>query len=196
MKTLFTFALAGLVSFASLANEKDNEDLMALSDAKANYKTVNVLLKEDVGQAKIAIYDMNGKRLYQNRIKDADRDQVIPYNMEELPCGEYQVQITTDEEEVTYSVNTFNKPIPAAELPLKAHGKELDNNKVRLAVFGLLEPGVQVEIRYEDSDRILHSETIDTPNAFTKNFSFEGVEAEDIYFHVTDALGRTKVIHI
>ncbi|MDN3204598.1 hypothetical protein [Algoriphagus sediminis] len=195
MKTLFTIALAGFVSMSSLANE-NNEDLMALSGAKANYKTVNVLLKEDVGEARIAIYDMNGKRLHQRKVKDADRDQVIPYNLEDLPCGEYQVEITTDEESVSYTVNTFNRPIPVEELPLKANGKKLDNNKVNLSVFGLVEPGVEVEIRYEENDRVLHAETIETPKAFSKNYSFDGVEAEDIYFHLTDALGRTRVIHL
>lgn len=194
MKTLFTLALAGLVSFASLANDK-NEDLSALSDAKAQYKKVNVLLKEAVGKAKVAILTKDGKRLHQTKVKDADRDQIIPYNMEELPCDEYIVQITTDEEEVSYTVNTYNRAIPAEELPLKAHGKMMDNNSISLAVFGLVEPGVEVEIRYEDGNKILHSETIDTPEAFRKKYTFEGVPADEIYVHVTDAIGRTKVIH-
>ena len=63
MKTLFTFALAGALSFSSLvANASD--DLMALSDVKAKFKTVNVLLKGGVGEAKVSIMDKTGKKLH------------------------------------------------------------------------------------------------------------------------------------
>lgn len=190
-----TIALAGLISFSALAND-NNEDLMEMSDVKARYKTVNVLLKEGVGEAKIAILDKMGKRLHQTKVKQKSSDTIVPYNMEDMPCGEYQVEITTEDERVVYTVNTFNKTIPADQLPLMAYGKQIDDNTVNLAVIGLMEPGVDVKVRLENSDRVLHSETIDTPEGFRKDYSFEGVDAEDVYFELTDALGRTKVIHI
>ncbi len=193
MKTLMTLALAGLISFSALANDND-ADLMELSSVKARYKTVNVLLKEGVGEAKIAIMDESGKKLHQRKVKQKGNDVVIPYNLEDMPCGEYQVEITTDDERVLYTVNTFNKTIPAEQLPLMAYGKKIDDNAVNLAVIGLTEPGVDVKIRYKNNDRVLHSETIDTPEGFKKDFYFEGFDADDVYFELKDALGRTKVI--
>ncbi|MHA7131380.1 hypothetical protein [Algoriphagus namhaensis] len=200
MKTLFTIAIAGMISFSSFANDleikKANEDLMELSSVQARYKHVNVLLKEGVGEAKIAILDQEGKKLHQRKVKDKGDDLVIPYNLEDLPCGEYTVEISTDDERVVYKVNTFNRAIPAAELPLMAYGKKVDQATASLSVIGLSEPGVQVKVRYEGDDRILFSEQIDEPEGFKKNYTFEGVDAEDIYFELKDALGRTKVIHI
>lgn len=194
MKTLMTIALAGFISLTSFAN--DNEDLMELSSVQTNYKHVNVLLKEGVGHAKIVILDEEGHKLHQRKVKQKDEDVLIPYNLENLPCGEYQVEITTEDERVVYTVNTFNRAIPAEELPLMAYGKKIDYNTVNLSVVGLTEPGVNVTIRYENDDQILYQETIDTPEGFKKDFTFTGVDAEKVYFELTDALGRTKTIHI
>lgn len=195
MKNLITFALAGLISFSSFAND-NNDDLMELSSVQAKFKHVNILLKEGVGDAKITILDEDGNRLHQRRVKQMSDDLIVPYNLESLPSGEYKVEITTDDERVVYTVNTFDKAIHVDELPLMAYGKKLGFNTINLSVIGLTEPGVEVTIRYENDDQVLHRETIDTPEGFKKNFKFTGVDAEDVYFELTDALGRTKVIRI
>lgn len=194
MKTLFTFALAGALSFSSLAvNAAD--DLMELSNVKANFKKVNVLLKGGVGEAKVTIFDEDGNRLHQKKVKVGEGDIVIPYNLNSLPCGEYQVKIATDEEEVVYTVATFEHPVPAAELPLMAYGKVVDYETVNLAVIGLNEPGVEVEIRYEDSNKLIHQEEITTPEGFRKNYKLKGVSPEDVYIYVKDTKGRSKTLH-
>ena len=194
MKTLFTFALAGALSISSLAaNAAD--DLMALSNVKANFKKVNVLLKGGVGEAKVSILDENGKRLHQRKVKVGDGDMVIPYNLNNLPCGEYQVKIATEEEEVVYTVATFEHPIPAEELPLMAYGKVIDDETVNLAVIGLNEPGVEVEIRYEETNKLIYSDEVATPEGFRKNYKLKGVLPEDIYIHVKDKNGRSKTLH-
>lgn len=195
MKTLFTIALAGFISMSSLANS-NNDDLQALSSVQAKYKQVNVLLKEGVGKAKISILDEEGNTLHQRKVKGISDDLLIPYNLENLPCASYQVEITTEDERVVYTVSTFERAIPSEKLPLMAYGKKVGENTVDLSVIGLTEPGVQVQIRYENDDRMLHNERIDTPEGFRKSFTFEGIDAEDIYFEIVDALGRRKTIHI
>ena len=66
MKTLFTFALAGLLATSSFA-ANENEDLTALSSVTSRFQKVNVLLREGIGKAKIAIMDEDGKMLHQTR---------------------------------------------------------------------------------------------------------------------------------
>jgi len=194
MKTLFTFALAGALSLSSLAaNAAD--DLMALSNVKANFKKVNVLLKGGVGEAKISLFDELGHRLHQKKVNVGEGDMIIPYNLTSLPCGEYQVKITTDEEEVVYTVVTFEHPIPAAELPLMAYGKILDGETINLVVIGLDEPGVQVEIRSEENDNTIHQEEVSQSEGFKKNFKLKGVSPEDVYIFVSDTKGRSKTIY-
>lgn len=194
MKTLFTFALAGLLASSSLA-ANSNEDLMALSNVNAKFKKINVLLKEGVGEAKIAILDEAGKKLHQRKIKATDHDVVVPYDMNTLPCGEYKVMITTDEEEVVYTVETFDKPQPIAEYPLMAYGKILDDETVNLTVIGLEESGVNVQIKSQKGNRIIHEEYIDQPEGFKKNFKFKGLSPEEIYFEIKDAKGRNKTLY-
>ncbi|OOG74907.1 hypothetical protein [Algoriphagus sp. A40] len=194
MKTLFTIALAGALSFSSLAaNAAD--DLMALSNVKAKFKKVNVLLKGGVGEAKIALFDNTGRKLHQRKVNVGEGDMIIPYNLKDLPTGEFKVRITTEEEQVVYTVATFDQPIPAEELPLMAYGRIIDDETVNLAVIGLDEPGVEVEIRYADTNKLIHQEEIGEPEGFRKNYRLKGVSPEDVYLYVTDSKGRSKTIH-
>ena len=54
MKTLFTFALAGLLATSSFA-ANENEDLMALSSVNARFQKVNVLLREGIGRLRLPL---------------------------------------------------------------------------------------------------------------------------------------------
>ncbi len=194
MKTLFTFALAGALSLSSLAASAA-DDLLALSSAQAKFKKINVLLKEGVGEAKVAIYDPSGKKLHQRKIKVNHEQLILPYNLDDLPVGEYRVKISTEAENVEYKVTTFD-PAPAPEaLPLVAFGKALDEETVRITVIGLTEPGVNIEIRDEVSNKLIFSESIDQEEGFRKNYALRGVEAKDIYVKVTDSKGRIKNLY-
>lgn len=193
MKTLFTFAMASALSFSALAANA-NEDLKDLSAVNTNYKKINVTLKEGVGNAKISILNQEGKSLNQKRVHVKDESIVVPYNMQNLPAGEYQIKIVTDEEEVIYSVNTTDSPIPVEDLPLMAYGKVVDENTVSLAVVGLTEPGVEVKVYSSESGKVIYEETIDQAEGFRKDFSFKGMNSEDVYLEVKDTLGRTRTI--
>ncbi|GAB3220383.1 hypothetical protein J0A67_05755 [Algoriphagus aestuariicola] len=193
MKSLFTVALASALSFGAFSAQA-SDDLKELSAVNTSYKKVNVMLKEGVGAAKISVLTPEGKLLSSRKVNVQDENLVVPYNLTNLPAGEYQVRIVTNEEEIRYTVETMDQPIPASELPLMAYGKSLDDNTVRLAVVGLLEPGVQVEIFASETGKLIHEEQIDQPEGFTKNFSFAGVQSDEVYMKVTDVKGRTKTL--
>lgn len=193
MKTLFTVALAGALSFGAFSVQA-SEDLKELSAVNTNYKKVTITLKEGVGSAKVSILTPEGKILSSRKVNVQDESLVVPYNLTNLPAGEYQVRIVTNEEEVRYTVETMDQPIPASELPLMAYGKSLDDNTVRLAVVGLLEPGVEVKIFASMTGKLIHKEQIDQPEGFTKNFSFAGIQSDQVYMQVTDVKGRTKTL--
>lgn len=194
MKTLFTFALAGLLATSTFANGP--EDLKANSSVHTNYKKISVLLNEGVGKAKITIYDMNGKRLHRRTVK-ANEDLRVPYDLNSLPCAAYQVMISTDEEEVTYTVETVEKVDTApVMLPLMAYGKKIDNYTINLMVIGLEEAGVDVKIKKVADDRLVYEETVEQAEGFRKNYRLNGINADDVYFEVTDAKGRTRKIYI
>lgn len=194
MKTLFTLALAGALSFSSLAASAA-EDLKAMSNVQAKFKKVNVLLKGGLGKAKISLYDHAGKMLHQRNVTVGEGDIIIPYNLNGLPCGEYQVKIANAEEQLVYTVATFEKPVPATDLPLMAYGKVMDGQTLNLLVIGLDEPGVEVEIRHEVTNKLLYEEKISQPEGFRKNYKLRGVLPEDVYLNVRDTKGRSKSIY-
>ncbi|WP_338222354.1 hypothetical protein [Algoriphagus confluentis] len=194
MKTLFTFALAGTLTLSSLASFA-SDDLKADSDVKANFKKVNVLLKEGVGEAKIALYDHSGKKLHQKKVKVQDQDVVIPYNLSELPCGEFTIKIESDSEAVEYKVNTFERPFQAVASPLTAYGKVTDRSTINLTVIGITEEGVKVQIREKGSNQIIYSEDLAVKDAFKKDYALKGLEAQDVYFEVMDSRGQMKSLH-
>ncbi|NVJ87300.1 MAG: hypothetical protein HWE15_13400 [Algoriphagus sp.] len=194
MKTLFTFALAGLLATSTLA-ANSNEDLLDNTDARAKFKKVNVLLKEGIGKTKVAILNEDGKILHQRKVKVGDEKVLIPYDLNNMPCGEYQVKISTEEDEVIYTVETFDKRLEMDEYPLMAYGKIVDDETVNIAVIGLSEPGVDIKVRYADSNKLIHAETINHPDGFRKDFKLKGVSPDEVYFEITDNLGRTKNLY-
>jgi outer membrane lipoprotein-sorting protein len=193
MKTLFTFALAGLLATSSFA-ANENEDLMELSSIHTKFQKVSVFLKQGIGKTKIAIKDENGKMLHQRNIK-VKANVMVPYNLDRLPVGEYQVIISTEDEELIYIVETSERVPEIVEYPLMAYGKLIDDHTINLAVIGLNEPGVDVKIRMERGDKILYEEKIDQAEGFKKNYVLNGIDPSEVYFELKDALGRTRIIH-
>jgi outer membrane lipoprotein-sorting protein len=193
MKTLFTFALAGLLATSSFA-ANENKDLMELSSINTKFQKVSVFLKQGIGKTKIAIKDENGKMLHQRNIK-VKANVMVPYNLDRLPVGEYQVIISTEDEELIYIVETSERVPEIVEYPLMAYGKLIDDHTINLAVIGLNEPGVDVKIRMERGDKILYEEKIDQAEGFKKNYVLNGIDPSEVYFELKDALGRTRIIH-
>ncbi len=193
MKTLLTFALAGLLATSSFA-ANENEDLMALSNVNARFKHVDVYLKDGVGKAKIAIMNEDGKVLHRRKVK-VDQDLRVPYNLDYLPSGEYSILISTEEEEVMYTVNTVEEEKAPIEYPLVAYGRQIGEETINLSVIGLVEPGVEVTIRSNRSNRILLQETVMQEEGFKKSYKLVGIAPEDVYLHLKDAQGRTKTLY-
>lgn len=194
MKTLFTVALASALSFSSLVASA-SEDLRALSTVNSNYKKINVTLTEGLGKAKISILDADGKSLNSRNVRVKDENLMVPYDLKNLPAGEYQVKIATDQEEVTYTVETSEKPTPASALPLMASGKVVDNNTVNLTVIGLDKPGVDVEVYSTETGEVIYKDHIAQAEGFKKDYSFSKMTTKDIYMKVIDAQGRSKTLH-
>lgn len=194
MKTLFTVALAGALSFSSLVANAA-EDLKALSSVNSNFKKINVTLNEGVGSAKISILSKDGKVLSNKKVRVKDENIMIPYNMDGMPAGEYHVKIVTDQEEVVYTVATKEKPMSKASLPLMAYGKTLDENTVRVTVIGLMEPGADVEVFSNESGDVIYTDHIDQSEGFKKDYSFSNFDSKEIHLKVTDNQGRSKTLY-
>ncbi|EOZ98699.1 hypothetical protein A33Q_1353 [Indibacter alkaliphilus LW1] len=194
MKTFITLALAATMGLASFAHAS-NENAAALSSVKAKDNKVNVYLKEGMGKVKLAILDQEGKTLHSQRV-NVKNDIKVPYDLSQLPVGEYHVLVQSNIKEnnadyVVYTVEREEEPIA---YPLMAYGKNMDNERIKLTVIGLEEPGVEVKIT-TDKGKVLLKEYITEPNAFEKIYRLEKIKAEDITVQVKDQKGRVKNLY-
>ncbi|MBJ7883192.1 hypothetical protein, partial [Gelidibacter salicanalis] len=72
-----------------------------------------------------------------------NEDLRVPYDLNGLPCAAYQVMITTDDEEVTYTIETVEKVVETPIVyPLMAYGKKVNDYTANLVVIGLSKAGV------------------------------------------------------
>ncbi|MCH6235085.1 DUF3244 domain-containing protein [Cognataquiflexum rubidum] len=195
MKKLLTLALAATLGVASIANAS-NDGIEEMSSVRSKDKKVAISLKEGLGKVKLAVLDSDGKKLHQQYVK-VKEDMQVPYDLSQLPAGEYQISIESNikepsAEKMIYTVETKEAPAP---LPLMAYGKSIDENSFRLAVIGLEEPGTKVEI-LDQNGRSIFSEKIDQAEAFTKVYHLKNLNNKDVSLKVTDATGRTKTLFL
>lgn len=195
MKKLLTLALAATLGVASFANAS-NEGIEELSSVRSKDKKVAISLKEGLGKVKLEILDSEGHKLHQQFVK-VKEDIQVPYDLSQLPAGEYQVSIESNIKEPSADkmVYTFETKEAPAPLPLMAYGKSLDENSFRLAVIGLEEPGTKVEI-LDSNGKAVFSEKINQEEAFTKIYHLKNMSVKDVSLRVTDATGRTKTLYL
>ena len=195
MKKLLTLALAATLGVASFANAS-NEGIEELSSVRSKDKKVAISLKEGLGKVKLEILDSEGHKLHQQFVK-VKEDIQVPYDLSQLPAGEYQVSIESNIKEPSADkmVYTFETKEAPAPLPLMAYGKSLDENSFRLAVIGLEKPGTKVEI-LDSNGKAVFSEKINQEEAFTKIYHLKNMSVKDVSLRVTDATGRTKTLYL
>ncbi|MFD2201144.1 DUF3244 domain-containing protein [Shivajiella indica] len=192
MKTLLTLALAAALGASSYANESNEK---ALAEVRAKDSKVSVTLREGAGKVRLAILDTDGKKLHQQTVH-VKNDLRVPYDLSELPAGEYKVMIESNinqsfSEKEVFTVETKSAP---DVLPLMAYGKAIDDDSIKLTVIGLEEPGVKVEIT-DSKGKNLHIDKIDEPEAFSRVYSFKNIDVKDVSITVTDNKGRVKNLY-
>ncbi|WP_228527741.1 hypothetical protein [Pararhodonellum marinum] len=191
MKTLFsTIVVLGLAFNLSLA-EPNELSLAEASRVEVTDQKVKVSLQEGAGKLAIKIMSPKGKLLHAQKL-NVKEALIVPFDLSELPEGEYQFKIENEEEVATYTVNS-KAPLPKT-LPLMAYGKKVDYNTIRLLVVGLEEPGVTVNIRSQNG-KLIQSDQVDQPEGFSRDYTFKHLKTSEIYLEVVDTQGRTKNIY-
>ncbi|EKB47457.1 hypothetical protein [Cecembia lonarensis] len=191
MKTLLATALLIGLGLGSVQASDENISFSDMTMVKAQDQRLRVVLQEGIGKVRVSILDANGKYLHQSRL-NADRNLIVPFDLSQLPVGEYQVKIKQrggDEQKVIHHVVTEAKK-PEFK-PLVAFSRKIDDRAFELTVVGLKEPGVRVQIA-DVFGRQIFDYTVDHPEAFTKVYRMKNKNVEGVSVRLTDALGRTK----
>jgi|GEM_PF-421362 len=196
MKALLTSVFVFGMIFLAKANINPEtpakEGLMAVTSVEANNERISVSFKEPVGKVLIIIFNEDDKILARNKY-NAKTAMKIPYNLAELPEGNYSVFVKTKDEEATYNVETKAKKV-VFERPIVAYGKVIDRNTINLMVLGIEKPGIQVDIFDENNYRIA-SDKVNVAEGFEKNYKVIDREVEGLYMRIKDAQGRKKYIY-
>lgn len=190
MKMLLTSALILGISFLSFGEPAD-ESLMEVTSVRTNHQKVIITFKQAMDKVYISILDAQGDLLVKKKYRTKE-PVTVPYNLSDLPEGNYQVKIETVDEIAVYEIKTIERK--KVEYPLMAYGKLKGRNTVNLLVVGLEKPGVQVDI-YNHLHQKIKSEYIDQPEGFSKDYKFVGSGVPKVYFHLKDSQGRSKYIY-
>jgi hypothetical protein len=188
MKMLLISALTVGISFLSFAEPKEN--LMEVTSVRTHYEKVRVTFREPMDKVFISILDSEGRLIAKTKYSSKE-PLTVPYDLSNLPAGDYRLKIQTKEETAFYDVTTVEKK--KVEKPLMAYGKLKGRNTISLLVVGLEKPGVTVEIHNELGK--ISKEFIDVPEGFSKDYKFVHQKADKVYFYLKDAQGRTKYVY-
>lgn len=192
MKKILTMALIAALGLSGFAHAAE-KSVEALTEVSNSNNRVKVILKEGLGKVKLEVLDLEGKKLHQQTVI-VKNDLLVPYNLSELPVGQYQLKIEAsnkglDSETAVYDIE---RKITKDELPLMAYRKDLDDDSFKLTVIGLDAPGVTVEIS-DRSGKKIFEEKIMQPEAFSKIYTLRNFKSTDVSVQVTDARGKTRI---
>ncbi|WP_215225138.1 DUF3244 domain-containing protein [Echinicola shivajiensis] len=196
MKALLTSVFVlGLIFIAQASvdpNPSTKESLMAVTSVEANDEKVKISFKEPVGKVTISILDEENKILAHNKY-NAKTPMKIPYDLTDLPEGNYSVKIKTKDEVAIYNVETEEKKV-VFEMPIVAFGKVVDNHTINLMVLGIEEEGTQVDI-FDEGNHKIASDIVKVKDGFERDYRITNREVEGLYVRIKDAQGRKKYIY-
>ncbi|RZS97458.1 DUF3244 domain-containing protein [Cecembia calidifontis] len=192
MKKILTMALIATLGLSGFANAGD-ESVEALTEVSNSNNRVKVILKEGLGKVRLEVLDLQGKKLHQQTVF-VKNDVMVPYNLSELPVGQYQLKIEANNKGLEPEVAVFDleRKLTKEEIPLMAYRKNLDDDSIKLTVIGLDEPGVTVAIADRSGKKIFEEKIMQT-GAFSKIYSFRNFKANDVSVQVTDAKGKSRI---
>lgn len=189
MKTLFTLIAAVLVSLNSFAGPSLKK-LEQITGIEHQDQVVNLIIREAVGKVSVSIFDEAGKLVEKTSLR-ANEPVLIPFNLSQIPEGEYSLSVSTKDDQVTYFV-TNKKPI---EKKLLAYAKVKNPNTISLTVVGIEKAGTKVTFYDANTLEKINSDYVEVLAGFTRDYKLSGWSVNQVYLEVKNAEGRSKVFY-
>jgi hypothetical protein len=189
MKILLTLALLAGLGFSP--NNDAEKNINELIKVKAQDQRMKVILPEGMGRVDVNILAADGRFIHNSRV-NADRNVIVPFDLSQLPDGEYKIKIKQRDGSEQRIIHQVVKEVKTPkEFPLVAYSKKLDDSSFQLTVVGLEKPGVKVEISDSFGKR-LFNQVVDHPEAFSKIYRMKNKSLEGLVVRVTDQDGRSR----
>lgn len=190
MNMLITFIAAVGISFSSIIQPLADKGLAEITAIETQDQSFNLTIKEAVGKVWVSIYSEDGRLINRNLVR-AKKPIEVPFNLSQLPVGNYTVDVASKMESVSFDITTKKK----VEKKLMAYAYKLNDHTVQVKVVGIAKPSVKVAFFEEETHRKVSSDYVTEPAGFAKNYKFVKMDLDKVYMVVTDADGKSKVFH-
>ncbi|MTI23247.1 hypothetical protein E1176_19620 [Fulvivirga sp. RKSG066] len=199
MKTTTLAVALLLVVATAYATEKDK------SNSKSTKKTVAVInnspekfklvyLQKEEGVVKISLKNEYGQTVHNSTVKNKE-GFAQPYDLKELPAGEYTFEVTSpDGTEIAEKV-MLEKPARESKLNFAADVLNVnDGKKFRLAVVNKDKRALPTYIKlYDAKDNLIHEEKIENLYGFRKTFDLSELNGDVFRFTVSNNTGTKSI---
>lgn len=166
MKKLLT-VVAFAVSIATVFAAGSSK-INVSSDSTATFKVYYT--NQDAQKVKVTIYNESGKKVFGETIKNSN-GFVRPYNMSELPTGNYTIEVADSKEVKSFE---FAYNIVSEDTNLTAFVNRYTNNKYLLGLGNGSNDTVTIKI-LNSKDEIVYTANEVVVNQFAQLFNIETV---------------------
>lgn len=189
-RTTLAVAMMLVVATAFATGEEKDKDatkkVAIMSNEPEHLKLV--YLDEEQGQVKVSLKNASGEIIHKTTINNK-AGFAQPYDMEQLPGGDYTFDVTipdgTTLSETVTIVKPSNEPNFAANVLNVNDGK-----KFRLAVVNRDERALPTSIKvYDQNGNTIHEEKVNDLYGFRKIYDLSSVEANQFTFEIKNASG-------
>lgn len=200
MKTSTLAVALLLVAATAFATEKDKRVEPSSEAAAKTVAIINnnpqefklIYLLKEQGKVKINLKNADGFTLHQTTVKN-DGGFAQPYDLKDLPEGQYTFEINTPDGSVVDQQISIEKP--DAEPAFAADILNVnDGKKFRLAVVNKNDWALPTSIKvYDEKENLIHSEQIENLYGFRKIYDLSEVASNSFRFAISNATGTRSI---
>ncbi len=189
MEKLFSFILiAALAAPWSVKANIDPSTGMEVVSSKSGF--LLFYKAETFDDVMVKIYDAQGKRVYQEKIRHID-SFIRPYNLETLGEGEYRVELSNRNGTLVKEVTFQRKKM---ELRPRVLGVEGATGKYVLSVPSNGSSELNIRI-FDKNGRLVHSEYEETSGDFARVYDLRQFNGT-LVFKISDSMGNQSAVSV
>lgn len=162
-------------------------------EAKVTFKKLDegkvelVYISKDKENLIVQIYNQKDQKIFKEVIQNT-KGFKKPYNLRELPYGQYKFEVLVNQEKVVYEVEHARPEYPGN---VKVLLDQKEDHKFKFMVMGPKPKDFTLKV-FDDNNQLLLEEAIKTEDNFGKVYNFKGIRSNNIQFVL---LGKDQVIH-
>lgn len=147
-----------------------------------------VYLDEEQGQVKVSLKNESGQIIHKSTINNKE-GFAQPYDMEQLPAGDYTFDVTIPNGSMVSETVTIVKPSKEPNFVANILNVD-DKKKFRLAVMNKDESALPTSVKiYNEKGEVIHEEQVSNLYGFRKIFDLNSVAASQFTFEIKNITG-------